>query len=146
LFGQLSYVLTGPISNLLKSLEKSRIIFITYILGGVSNLILNLLFVPRYGIVGAAVGTSVATIIVHGSHYIKVDQEIKIDIFDFNLVRAGGAAVIAAIPSLVAAPHINGYLLFVIHILFFSILYTIWLYLLGGIDKQDLKQIYQAMV
>lgn len=146
LFGQFIYILTGPISNLLKSLERSRFIFMTYIVGGVSNLILNLSFVPRYGILGAAVGTSTATIIVHGSHYWKVNQEIKIGIFDFNLIRAGGAAVTAAMPSLVAALYVNSHFQFIMHILFFSILYIVGLYLLGGIDKQDLKQIYQAMI
>lgn len=146
LVGQFIYVLTGPVTNLLKSLEESKFIFTTYIIGGVANLILNLLLVPYYGILGAAVGTSVATIIIHSTHFFKVNQMIDLELFDLDLIIACGAAIIAAIPLLITVMYVDSLLAFFLHIVFFTSLYILCSILLGIVDKQEIEQIYSQLV
>jgi len=146
LVGQFAYVWTGPITNLLKSLEESRFIFITYIAGGVSNLILNLVLVPHYGILGAAVGTSVAGIIIHSAHFFKVNQVVRLELFNLDLMIACGAAVIAAMPSLVLVPYVNGLFRFLTHILLFSLTYICSLFLLDGVDKQEMVHVCSQFI
>lgn len=58
--------------------EKDKIYIISVILGAITNLIMNLIFIPRFGAVGAAIGTIAAEIIVMIYQSICVKNDIYV--------------------------------------------------------------------
>jgi O-antigen/teichoic acid export membrane protein len=71
------FVLIGPVINILNMINQQlyvkNIIFIALIL----NIFLNLVLIPSMGILGAAIGTMVATLVWKSLGFIKLKQEIK---------------------------------------------------------------------
>lgn len=73
-------------TQLLPVLKKERIALLSYILGASTNIILNIIFIPQYGAIGAAIGTVCAEFIVVFSqafylkHYI-IKKVIIINLF-----------------------------------------------------------------
>ena len=71
------FVLIGPVINILNMINQQlyvkNIMFIALIL----NISLNLVLIPSMGILGAAVGTMIATLVWKLFGFIKLKQEIK---------------------------------------------------------------------
>lgn len=58
--------------------EKDKIYLISVIIGAITNLILNFIFIPKIGCIGACIGTIVAEISVMMYQSIKIKNEINI--------------------------------------------------------------------
>ena len=66
--------ITGP--RILAAMYKEKITLYSYILGAITNIICNAVFIPLYGALGAAIGTLIAELIVTGIQVIYLHQYI----------------------------------------------------------------------
>lgn len=77
LFGALS----GHIGGIFAAVKDTKAYATTTIVGAVCNIVLNLLFIRVIGVMGAAIATLAANIVVWMLRYIKARQYIKMDIY-----------------------------------------------------------------
>lgn len=132
-------VLFGPSTNLLKTAEEPRYIAMTYGFASLLNIVLNVLLVPVAGIVGAAIGTSMAMVLANYFHFLRVRQYVEIALPVDPLSRALVAGFVALIPSVYIAQFVNSILRFGVHIAIFSTLYIAVLFAMGELNKKELR-------
>lgn len=77
--GQLVNVAVGSTGYLLTMAKKENLVFISVICGAVVNLFLNILLLPIYGIIGAAIATSVSMIVWNVMMLIFVKRQTGIN-------------------------------------------------------------------
>jgi O-antigen/teichoic acid export membrane protein len=96
--GQTIYVLTGPTSSLLAMGGYARVNLINNVLTVALNVVLNMLLIPRMGILGAATATLVAQIAWATARTLEVRWLLRCVAFDLRslaLVAAGVGLVVA---------------------------------------------------
>lgn len=79
LFGQIIMVSFGVVENLLAMCNFEREIILPQIISFSTNLILSILLIPKIGVVGAAIASSMSIIIWSGMLWYKVKLKIKIN-------------------------------------------------------------------
>jgi len=92
---------TGQNGLTLKVLGKLRYIVSVDILAAVVNLVLNLLLIPRYGALGAAVGTMTTLILFNIFKQIGLMLGTNIRVFDFHYLKVYISLVLASVLLLV---------------------------------------------
>lgn len=136
--GQGLRLLFGPSTNLLKAALEPRYVAITYGIAAIVNLILNISLVPQFGLVGAASATVVATVLSNYLHFYRAKRHVDIHLPINPLSRALSAGLIALLPSMYFKQFVDSFTTFGIHIVIFSVLYVIGLFVVGGIRKKDI--------
>jgi O-antigen/teichoic acid export membrane protein len=136
--GQGLVLLFGPSTNLLKAAIESRYVAITYAIAAIVNLILNISLVPLFGLIGAATATAVASVLAQYLHFYRAQCYIDIHLPIDPLFRALSAGLIALLPSMYFKQFIDSFVIFGIHILLFSALYMIGLFIVGGIRTEEI--------
>lgn len=91
--------LSGYLGGFFSAVKYSKIFATSTIIGAVTNLILNLIFTPIYGAMGAAVATAICYFIVwifryhQSKKYIRIRINIKRDLFSYVLLAVQGAVL-----------------------------------------------------
>lgn len=75
------FFLSSALATLLYALRKQRDSMIIFFFGAVANTVLNIIVIPRYGIVGAALTTVVAEMLVLAGMYVVARRLVRIEIF-----------------------------------------------------------------
>lgn len=117
------------------------------IAGAVVDLILNLVFIPKYGAAGAALGTLVAEIIVWLWQIIVIKKK-KMEVYnDISWTKIEIAVSLSALSLLVYKPLPCGNLvkLIISSITFFSIYFIFLLILKNSLAKELIKQIFTML-
>jgi len=137
--GHILNSLTGPDYMTLKSLGWTKFFFLSSCFAFVSNLVFGYIFIPKYGIAGAALATMISTGIRHfyGLHIIRNNLRIKI------LSKQARNFLVVGLPFLLILFYMN-------YVLFYSlkltliiidccliIFYTIIVIKLKIIDSED---------
>lgn len=84
--------LSGYLGGFFSAVKDSKIFATSTIVGAVTNLILNLLFTPMYGAMGAAVATTICYFVVwvfryrQSKKYIMININVKRDLFAYLLL------------------------------------------------------------
>lgn len=137
--GGFIFTFQGLLTVLLSMAGKSKILLINFLITLLLNLILNILFIPKYGLIGAAISTSFVWMIFTFILFI----EIKKIVHFIPLKRAiGKILVISLIPAsllfiLKMLIRMNLFSTLVL-IIFFVLSYLILMYITGCFDKKDL--------
>ena len=76
--GQVMNALTGMVGGLLMMTGHQRIFFLFYIISFTIQVILNIILIPIYGIIGAAVGSALAIVSLNLLAYFYVRRKMKI--------------------------------------------------------------------
>jgi len=76
--GFLVHVLTGLNGGGLSAIGESRLVMYTSVIAFVPNIILNIILIPRWGIMGAAIATSTTYFFQNVSQYYLLQKEIQI--------------------------------------------------------------------
>ncbi|TKX67637.1 flippase [Halorubrum sp. GN11GM_10-3_MGM] len=132
-------ILFGPSTDLLKAVEESRYVAITYGLAAVLNLALNVALVPVAGIVGAAFGTAIATMFGNYLHFRRTREHVNVTLPIKPLLRALVAGLAAYLPCLFLISYVESLYWFGVHIALFSILYLLTLFAFGGISLEEIR-------
>ncbi len=76
-----------PSKDLLMVLKKTKLIFLNTIIGAFSNIFLNYLLIPSYGIIGAAIASASSYIIITILVYFQSYKYSKIHPFNFSSIK-----------------------------------------------------------
>lgn len=110
--------------------NKEKIFIISTIVGAVSNLVLNLVFIPRYDSVGAAIGTLCAEISVWAFQCIKIYKDIPIKKYIINVIPYISASMIMYIfTKYVRSIFSNNLVNIIAKVIFGTILYFLILFI-----------------
>lgn len=85
--GFFTHAIVGPNGNTLTSVGRTRTIMYDNIAIAVTNVSLNLVLIPRYGLVGAAVATSVSYGLLNSLYTYQLYQETGIQPFTGGMVK-----------------------------------------------------------
>ena len=90
------YFFSATLSNLLYALKKQKEVMFVFFVGAILNTVLNIIFIPTYGINGAAFTTLLAELIVLFGMYLKTSKYTNIQMFSnlWQPVCAGSAMIL----------------------------------------------------
>jgi O-antigen/teichoic acid export membrane protein len=135
--GQLVNVGTGAASNLLVMAGRARLTLVTSILFLGLSLLLDLLLIPRHGLLGAAVANAVAMVVVNLLRLWLVHRVLGLGPYDRRFLRPLAAGLAAgAAAYLLPLPGLHGPLELGVRCLLLGVLYLGSLAALG-IEQED---------
>lgn len=94
--GFLFHTAVGPVTSILTSAGLTRHIMIVTSTTAVGNIVLNLVLIPRYGIIGAAVATTVSYIVMNLANMIELHRRLDIVPFSKTVLKPGAVAIFVA--------------------------------------------------
>lgn len=97
--GQLANTAAGPCGSVLNMTGLVKVSLLDNAAALVINVVLNLLLIPRYGVIGAAVAWTTSLILVNATKYFQVRRMLGIRAHDAGMVRT----LVAALPAAVVA-------------------------------------------
>lgn len=139
-FGYMFQTATGHIGDILKTYERTDLLTKNTVAKLVLNIPLNIYLIPKFGIEGAAIATTLSIIFINLLTLVEASYLFNIHPFSFNIIRP----LAATIPSLAAT-------YFMLHLVFehipiwamvpgfglFGLLYAISLVGFGGLKEED---------
>jgi O-antigen/teichoic acid export membrane protein len=94
-------VILGPVGTILEIFKKTTLILYSYIAASLLNISLNVLLIPEFGILGAAIGTGISLIVLNLMQLVVARRYIR---FEYDLSRMGRAlfvAVVLVVPAVI---------------------------------------------
>jgi O-antigen/teichoic acid export membrane protein len=137
--GFFSHTLVGPNENTLKSIGATRRVMYDNATAAIINIILNIALVPEYGILGAAIGTTVAYIVLNALYSYHAYTLSGVQPFSVAMLKPGaGAVLLAVLIHLVATTFftMTPYLLLAVAIVYCT-LHVPLILVLGGIEREE---------
>lgn len=140
LFGQLFWGWSLVSSNILAMLKKTKLVFFLSASAALINIVLNIVLIPRIGILGAAVATSFSLVFVAVLQMFLASRELKTVPFGYDVIKL---LVSIAIPVGILVLFFRGFivdipLIYAIGIGFlFSLAYLILLFITKSFDSDD---------
>lgn len=135
----LSTFIATPLGNIIFALEKEKILFKYVLIGGIGNIILNLVFIPIFGIAGSALSTVLNQIIGMVYLYLKIRGSVKINIFTCGWKPFVAVSLMGLLSYGMVLLNVN----LIINIILSSIVYFVFLI----ITKQnDAKEIWNLAI
>lgn len=136
--GSFSYSISLVSMNLLTMKGKSKSILYTFIYASIINIILNLMLVPKYGLMGASVATTLSYLILGGIFFYQTSKQLKIIPVKKEMIKIGIYGIIVFLLLYLIIK--NGNYSFVSMIVMASVSCFIYalLIILTGLDKNDL--------
>lgn len=131
------YGVYGIISHILVIEKKTKIIGTMWIIAGLLNIILNILFVPYFGIIAAAIMTLIAYTF---TFIVTLYYSLKYHKFEFDLrfiLKSIAASMVMSLIIVLVNPIRALDILIVIFVC--SITYIVVLFLLKGIEKEEIE-------
>lgn len=125
---------------MLDSLKKTRFILLNTIIITVINIILNLLLIPKYGIMGAAIATSSTVALFGVLNFARVYTINKINIFNVNYIKSIIATLIAIL-SLIFLFKVTGFKSLILSFVFFMVIYSVVMIITKAMSKDDIELI-----
>lgn len=133
----LAEILTYP-RDVLLVLKKTKLIFLNVSIGALLNIVLNIVLIPKYGIIGAAIATGFAFITIFTLMWLEAYLITKINPFKRSYLKIGLSAGFILFSILTLRLYlINNILYLIITGLILSIAYFILLLLTRSFDKED---------
>ncbi|MHA1344467.1 MAG: flippase [Promethearchaeota archaeon] len=79
--------LTGMTGEILVAIKKTKLNLLCEIIGLISNIGLNIILIPKYGIIGAAIGTSISIATRNIASLVFVYKELKIHPYNITYIK-----------------------------------------------------------
>lgn len=118
----------GENAEALLSLRAEKSIFLLSLLGALLNLVLNILLIPKFGVLGVAIATGSVTILVNFGSWLMLNSHIQIPLQIINWFLA---TIVGFLPTVVCkivfiAPTVSQLILIIIFCIIFWI-FGIWM-------------------
>lgn len=140
-FGISMNMLTGLTGSMLVAGGHTKYNLLAEVIGGVTNISLNIALIPIYGITGAAIGTSVSYFTRNFSSLTFLYKTSKIHPFKRNYINIVIAGIIVLIVTNLIKIQIYRFLIWQVGLIFLGIvlfaMYIILILFSGCIDKND---------
>lgn len=138
--------LTGLTGEILIAIKKTKLNLLSEIIGAVSNVGLNIILIPKFGIIGAAIGTSVSISLRNISSLAFVYNELKIQPYNIDYIKIIIASIVPLVlVSFLFKTYLDIFWAFLIVIPLFLILYFAFLFVTHCFDEFD-KSIIKAIL
>jgi O-antigen/teichoic acid export membrane protein len=138
--GFFSHAVAGPSGDTLTALGHPRLVMYTNVLVTGVNLVLNLLLVPRYSLVGAAVASAIGFILMNGLYLTQLYRESGMHPFRSALFRPAIAAGAFWLVGywLVGTLFVATLPVVIVQMVVFLPLYALCVLRFGGIEREEL--------
>jgi O-antigen/teichoic acid export membrane protein len=133
----LFYVAGSVPTQILFLVRKTRIVGIAWIAAALTNLVLNILIVPHFGILGAAITTLIAYLLALGIRAYYAFKEFKFDIQWRPIIKSVAASVIMSAALWAIGP--QGTSATILTVVAGAVIYAGVLFLLKGFTKEELR-------
>ena len=90
--GQFFNLATGSANNILLFSGKSRVVMVNELIKGVFQIALNILLIPRYGIIGAAISMVASLTAINVLRLVEIYKLLRIHPYELDLMKPVGAA------------------------------------------------------
>ncbi|REA00138.1 flippase [Haloferax sp. Atlit-6N] len=140
------HTIAGPNGNVLMSLGRSRLIMYNTLLVAAVNVALNIVLIPRYSLVGAAIATTVGYALLNSLYLFQLHTELHAHPFRAAILRPGLLAVllwIALYLTVSAATVVRPLVLIPVLVVFLP-LYLVIVLRYGGVEQEELKLVEQV--
>lgn len=137
--GMFLYSMSTVMENLISMIGKSKVLMVNVFIAAVVNLILNIILVPRYGMVGAAISTMLMYLILSITLFFQVKHYIGIIPLKRDMLRVFFSIIPPTLLLLLIKNYIPVNLCSILlQGLFFVLTYILLIFITRGIDKNDL--------
>ncbi len=138
-FAQLVNASTGGVGFALMMSGRERLEFLNTLLIAVSNIILNILLIPRYGIIGAAIATGFSIIIINILRLVEVKKMLGIFPYDNRYLKGILSGGLSAGVLFITKPFIGElhYTLAILLVIFLTTAITALTLIALKFDKED---------
>lgn len=134
-FGMTFYTLFMVSSSIVQGIGYPRLPMIILLLGTLLNIALNFLMVPLYGIIGAAIATTIVALVIMIAMLWKTIHLTEVNPPYIDFAKIGISSLIMGLPLLVLPQTYYGLLAALI---ISPIIYTIVFAVIGGFTKRDI--------
>lgn len=139
--GFLLNALIGPAKQIYQSVDRTRLVFNVSMILGISNVTLNVILIPMYGVMGAALAstTSFALIILYKLYLVRAILDIQP--FRRSVFKVWGAGVLAILIVYLVANSlfpVTPVWFFPIALALFSMLYAVFLLIFRTLEEEDI--------
>ena len=138
-FGSFISVFSGLWTTILMMAGKSKTILINLIIASIINLILNVIFVVKYGLIGAAIATSLVWIVMSLTLLLEVKIAVNFIPLRKKMIKIIFVSLIPTLFLLAIRPFISiNFLSLLIFGIFFFLIYFLTIFLTGCFDRNDI--------
>lgn len=138
--GFFTHAIVGPNGNTLTSVGRTRLIMYDNIVVAVTNVVLNILLIPTYGLLGAAVATSISYGLLNALYTYQLYRETGIHPFTAGMVRPSviAVAIVGVVYWLTTTFFVVTVPVLVVGFAAFLLLYALVVLRFGGIENEEL--------
>jgi O-antigen/teichoic acid export membrane protein len=106
--GRFANASVGSNGHILKMGENERLVFVNNALMAAINVVLNLLLIPRFGIVGAAIATALSTLVISYLKVYQVKTIFDISPYEWNYLSIPLGGGLASLVAILLRPWVQG--------------------------------------
>jgi len=137
--GFLANIMVGPAEQTLSSIGDTQVIMYVSVFAASLNVVLNLVLIPRYSYVGAAVATSISYAVLHGLYLFQLYRRTGIHPVTSSMFKPIFAVTITSLfayTTLDALVEIT-FLVMILACLAFAPVYVLLILRFGGIGREE---------
>lgn len=138
--GLLFRAMSGLDGDVVKAINRPRIELYSGTVGLVTNIALNLLLIPAFGIVGAATATVMGYVVYNGVELVWIKKLTGVTPFSVDIIKFVSAMVALAATTSMVVPHV-GVLGLVVLGISFVLIQPVVLIITGSVDEADIELI-----
>lgn len=142
LVGSMFFILASVNNIIISSMGEPKEVTKTILFSAILNVVLNLFFIPLFGINGAAVATSLAYLssLILSTRKLLQTLDISAPFLHWGKLLLTASVFVIVILYMTRMLHLNVYVEIILSALIATIVYSLLLYLFNIIDFQDLKK------
>jgi len=129
---------TGPCGLMLNMSNRITLSMLDNVGALALNILLNLVLIPRYGIVGSAIAWAIALVVVNTARVIQVRRALGMLPFEIGSAKGFGAGVASALAGVAVEVTMRGILGLLVGVSVVAVTYLIVLSLLGVSDEDKM--------
>lgn len=138
--------LTGLSGETLISIRESKLNLYSEITGASTNIILNIILIPFFGILGAAIGTSLSLVFRNSTSLYFVHKKLNFNPYNSNYIKITIISIISFLIIYLIFIKINAYYKFIVILPVYLTLYLILSIYTGCLDAQDKNLLKTAVI
>lgn len=129
--------LTGPCTQMLMAFDKIKMIFYVNSISAILNILFNIILIPIYGLIGAAIATAVSIVIRQLILFILANKLINLKLNILNYYKILIASLVALMPLIVLSLFGKSLIIFFVSVLIFVLIYLVGLILFKAFNNDD---------
>lgn len=132
--------LTLSSQNVLMIIKKTKFLFWNSLIGGLLNIILNIFLIPKYGLIGAAISTTISLTVISILLWIWAYYNTKINPFSIDYIKVLVSGLLTYVLIIFISKFVNfnkSFYMLLIGLFVICLIYLVFLLLTRSLDKED---------